>query len=861
MQERDFETAARRLAAIVEWSDDAIVSKDLNGIIRSWNRAAERMFGWTAAEAVGRSIRMIIPADRQAEEDMVLARMSRGESIDHFRTIRQRKDGTLFPISLTVSPVRNEAGEVIGISKIARDLTEQYQAEQELTRARTAQEDLQRRLMTLVAGSATLLISPRLEDVMPAALNLAIQLLDCDGCAIWRLTRGVWEIGACQGVSERFARRVISGTGSGAVAAVPFTDPLLAEDVQRSEMLAPYRPAYQEEGIASMMSVPLRIASELSGTLVLYYRTRHTFTEVEVETGRALGNLASAAITTAELYDAQRRSRSQSEFLAEAAAALGSSLDYNETLKRVAALAVPHFADWCAVDLEDDQGAIRRLAVAHVDPRRVELARSFQERFPEPPDEQSGVRGVIRSGTPVLVSEVTDDMLAANARGPEHLEAIRTIGIRSYMCVPLVVRDQPIGALSFVAAESGRRYTAADLRFAQDVAARAALAVENARAYAEVQRVNRLKDDFLATLSHELRTPLNAILGYARMLKSGMVPADRLPRAIEIVYKNASALTKIVEDVLDVSRIVSGKIRLKLQRIDLPPLVATSVETVQPAAEAKGVRLHSFVDPGTLQVAADPDRLQQVLWNLLSNAVKFTPAGGTVTVRLERINDHVEISVTDTGIGIAPAFLPHLFERFRQADSRFAREFGGLGLGLAIARHLVEMHGGTIAAASPGVGQGATFRVTLPVMAAHAMAISDPAERPSRGPATLDGLHILVVDDEDDALTMVRELLEQAGARVTTAMSGEEALDALERERPDLVLSDIGMPSMDGFELVRRLRGLPAISHVPVAALTAYARAEDRTRALRGGFQAHLAKPIDPDQLLTTICTLVGRGA
>jgi signal transduction histidine kinase len=472
-----------------------------------------------------------------------------------------------------------------------------------------------------------------------------------------------------------------------------------------------------------------------------------------------------------------------------------------------------------------------------------------------------GIHEVLRTGAPILVTEVTDEMLESRARSPEHFAGLKELGVRSYMSVPLRAHNRTLGVLSFVAGESGRRYDALDLQFAQDLAARVAMAVENARAYAQTLRANRLKDEFLATLSHELRTPLNAILGYARMLKSGMVNPARLPRAVEIIHKNSVALTKIVEDVLDVSRIVSGKMRLKTQTLDLAPVVAASVETVQPAAEAKGIALHAVVEPGPAQVIGDPDRLQQVMWNILSNAVKFTSNGGTVSVRLEPGDAHVDLVVADTGVGIAPAFLPHIFERFRQGDSRFAREFGGLGLGLAIARHIVEMHGGTIQASSEGPGRGSTFRVRLPATQAVKVAM-EPHSVQHHRPAghRLDGVRVLVVDDDADALSMVRELLETEGASVTTALSAGEALALIEQAHPDLLLSDIGMPAMDGFELIRRVRELPpSIRHVPAAALTAYAQPEDRTRALRSGFQAHLAKPIDPGELLTAVEMLARR--
>jgi PAS domain S-box-containing protein len=862
MSDRDFETSSRRLAAIVESSDDAIISKDLDGTIRSWNRGAEQLFGYTLAETIGCSIRLIIPADRQSEEDHVLASIRAGNKVDHFETIRRRKDGSLVPISLTVSPIRNAEGVIVGASKVARDLTDKRRAERLLADAREAQVDLQRRLMMLVAASGSLLISPRLEDVLPATLNLATQLLTPDACAVWRFQPldQTWRIESSQGVSDRFAAEILAAYQDAPVAAVPLTELLIVENVSDAAALGDRRQGYVDEGIVAMMAVPLRIGADLSGALVLYYRAPHHFSDVEVETTRALGNLASAALTTAELYDTQRRSREQSDFLAEVASILASSLDYENTLTRVAELAVPQVADWCTVDLLSESGETVRLAVAHVDPAKVEQARRFHERFPEDPIWKHGIRDVIRTGAPLLVPELTSEMLEAGADSAEYLAAVRELGITSYICVPLTARGRILGALTFVATAPDRKYTVTDLRVAESVAWRAALAVDNARAYEEVRRANQLKDDFLATFSHELRTPLNAILGYARMLKSGMVADDRLSRAFDILYRNATSLTQLVEDVLNVARIVAGKIQLKMERVELPPLVSAAVETVQPAAEAKGVRLMTVVDPRPATVMGDPDRLQQVLWNVLSNAVKFTPGGGRVEVALERTDGHAEIVVSDTGIGIAPAFLPHIFERFRQGDSRFAREFGGLGLGLAIARHLIEMHGGTISATSEGAGKGATFRVLLPVIATVAVASPrrDETER-AGSPRRLDSVHVLVVDDEDDALIMVRELLESAGARVTTATSADDALELLAADTPDLLLSDIGMPNMDGFEFIRRVRQLRSSSRdVPAAALTAYVRSEDRERAFASGFQAHLTKPIDPDELLSAVHSLAG---
>jgi len=385
----------------------------------------------------------------------------------------------------------------------------------------------------------------------------------------------------------------------------------------------------------------------------------------------------------------------------------------------------------------------------------------------------------------------------------------------------------------------------------------------------EAARANRLKDEFLGTVSHELRTPLNAILGYARMLHDGTITRDRETRAADIIERNATALTQIVEDVLDVSRIISGRTRLNVQHVELTAVVNEAIETVRPTTDAKGVRLLTAVEPRHPIVSGDPDRLQQMVWNLLSNAVKFTPSGGWVHVWLERTNAQVEIIVRDTGRGIRPDFLPHVFERFRQADGRVSREYNGLGLGLAISRHLVELHGGTIHAASDGEGKGATFRVTLPLV----MPATEPQREPARGSqrteprcgdttlARLDGIHVLAVDDEEDSLTLLREILETAGAQVTTVASGQEALDAVEKIAPSVLIADIGMPGTDGFELIRRIRQWPeqSICEMPAAALTAYARSEDRQRVLRSGFQMHLANPIDPKELVAAVAALARR--
>jgi signal transduction histidine kinase/ActR/RegA family two-component response regulator len=469
--------------------------------------------------------------------------------------------------------------------------------------------------------------------------------------------------------------------------------------------------------------------------------------------------------------------------------------------------------------------------------------------------------GVVRS------ADITQDTRYGK-NPPYHGMPPGHLPVRSYLAVPVKGRTgEVIGGLFFGHPEVNR-FTEHHERLAVGVASWAAVALENARMFGMVQEASRLKDEFLASLSHELRTPLNAVLGYARMLRAGIVNPEKQARAVETIERNATSLTQIVEDVLDISRIISGKIRLNVQPVDFPKVVTNAVEVVTPAADAKGVRIETVLDPHAGPVSGDPERLQQVLWNLLSNAVKFTRRGGKVQVRLGRVNSHVEVSVSDTGIGIAPEFLPHVFERFRQADAGIARERGGLGLGLSIARQLAEMHGGTVEAASGGLGQGSTFTLKVPVMIVHP--IVDEAERVHpRGPGSsqpipfgdLRGVHVMAVDDDPDAVTLVAELLEAAGARVSTAASAEEALRIMDDEPPQVLVTDLGMPRVDGFQLIERVRGHhnPLVRRLPAAALTAYARSDDRVKALRAGFQIHLAKPIDPAELVTAIAALAQR--
>jgi PAS domain S-box-containing protein len=429
-------------------------------------------------------------------------------------------------------------------------------------------------------------------------------------------------------------------------------------------------------------------------------------------------------------------------------------------------------------------------------------------------------------------------------------------------------------------AEQERERLLRSEREARAAAEEARAAAETARATAEaaraeVERAGRLKDDFLATVSHELRTPLNAVLGWAQLLRRGVIPPHEVPDTVGVIERNAKLQAQLVEDLLDLSRIISGKLRLDVQDVDLPAVVRAAVTTVRPAVEAKGIRVAERLAADAGPVRGDPARLQQVLWNLLSNAAKFTPAGGSIDVTLEATPDAsgVAVMVRDSGQGIDPAFVPHVFDRFRQQDGSSARKHGGLGVGLSIVRHLVELHGGTVAAASGGTGLGATFVVTLPVAGAARRLPADSdvnggrtdqagrtrPTRPDLCPPDLAGIRVLVLEDEDDTRAFMRRILEDCDAEVFDAPAAAEAFELLRRHRPDMILCDIGMPGEDGYQFIRRVRRLPTDEGgaTPAVAVTAYARPEDRERALHAGFQLHLAKPVDATELVEVVATIV----
>ena len=707
---------ARRLAAIVESSDDAIIGKTLAGLVTSWNSAATRMFGYTEAEAVGRPIAFIVPPSRLDEEADILRRLVRGEAVEAFETVRRHKDGHSIDVALSISPIRDGAGTVTGASTIARDIGPQKRAEAERSALLSA---------------------------------------------------------------ERRAREA-------------------AEAAER-----------------------------------------------------------------------------EASFLADATAILGSSLDYDTTLARVARLAIPVLTDLCAIDLLEPDGRTRRVAAAHVDLAKEALVAAVRTVHGFNSDAPHGVPAVIRTRRPALVTSATEADLVAAARDSEQLTMFHKLGLKSWIIVPLIAREQILGAMTFVITESSRRYTARDVALAEAVANRAAVAIDNARLLAaerrargEAEAANRAKDEFLAVLSHELRTPLNAVYGWARMLRAGQVPAEATERGLEAIVRNANAQVQLIDDLLDISRVITGKMRLDVRPVDLRTVIEAALDSVRPAAVAKDIRVQTVLDPRAGPITGDPDRLQQVVWNLLMNAVKFTPKGGRVQVHLQRVNSHVEIVVSDTGLGMSADVLPFIFDRFRQGDSSSTRVHTGLGLGLALVKHFVELHGGDVTAQSPGEGKGATFIVTLPLTIAEISAGPAPREHPTATSlelptlvTRLDGVRVLVVDDDRDALDLASAILSQAGAVVRTCSSASEALQTFPEWRPDVLVSDVEMPGEDGYALIRKIRVLERerTGKTPAVALTAYGRVQDRMLALTAGFNMHVPKPVDPGELTTIIASLAAR--
>ena len=622
---------------------------------------------------------------------------------------------------------------------------------------------------------------------------------------------------------------------------------------------SPYAlPAVVRLGVRHAMAQPLVSRDRLLGVLVVARRADAPFGPEDVAGFESLAVQAAVSLDNAILFVEAGRQRREAEVLAELARTLNTAQDVSTVLQRV----VDGAKELCRCDLtsvalrETESGAV-------VMRNRAGEYRGGQGRLVIEPGRGAGGL-VLESGRPFRSDNMTADPRITH----HHAHRVRAEGVVATLVVPIMV-DGRVEGLLYVHRRAPKPFNDRTETVLLQLAEYAAIAIHNMRLLAhehqmraEAESASRTKDEFLATLSHELRSPLQPLLNWAYLLRSPNLDPASAERALDAIERSTKTLGQLIEDLLDVSRIVTGKLRLQPRPVRLPAVVRAAMEAVEPAALARSVTLEMRIEPDLPAVMGDPDRLQQVLWNLLSNGIKFTPKGGRVTVTVAGRNSEVTLTVADTGAGIKREFLPHVFERFRQAESSTNRAYGGLGLGLAIVRHLVELHGGSVAVQSEGEGQGATFSVRLPVAAASRSAERAPATVTTDGPVgqSLTGLRLLIVDDEADAREVMRFMLERGGALVRTADSAAQALDAIREARPDLLISDIGMPVEDGYVLVRRLRAMEEGlgRRLPAIALTAYASEEDTRRALAAGFDAHLSKPVDPTRLIDIAAGLAG---
>ena len=539
----------------------------------------------------------------------------------------------------------------------------------------------------------------------------------------------------------------------------------------------------------------------------------------------------------------RKRMEDSLRFLAEASKSISTLVDYRSTLQKVAHLAVPSFADWCAVDMLDQGGTLQRLAVAHGDSDQVHLAEEIFRRYPPRPDSQFGVMRVLRTGEPEYVPQIDQEQLAKAAQDEEHLRLIQQLNLQSYLCVPLADKDRVLGVISFVFSDSGRRYEAEDLALAEDLARRAVIAIENARLYHELKEADRRKDEFLAMLAHELRNPLAPIRSGLDIL--AMDETGGHLETIKLMQDQVEHVVRLVDDLLDMSRIMRGRIELKKEPVELSLLVRRSVATVQPLVEGLRQELVVSLPEEPLWLNADPVRIVQVFENLLSNASKYTETGGRIELTAERRNGKVLVKVRDTGIGIEPDLLPHVFDLFMQSARTLDRAQGGLGIGLTLVKNLVEFHGGSVSADSEGSGRGSTFLVQLPLTQK-----TSPPEKPAEPLTASVPRRVLVVDDNVGAARMLSNLVLKIGDHtVELAHDGPSALEKIKQWRPDVVLLDIGLPGRDGYEVAREVRSDPACDHMLLVALTGYGQSEDRRKSKEAGIDEHLVKPPSIDQV------------
>jgi PAS domain S-box-containing protein len=1003
------QTAEEQLKTIVGNMAEAVLVLDLTGCCTYLNSKAERLFGADPTTLMRQTVWDLFRTDATSQLYQQCHRAVIEQVSIEFEEFYPAID-RWFAVRLFPSPN--------GLSAYFQDVTECKETE---TALRKEQEFLNVLLDTVQAGIVACDAEGRLKLFNKAARSF-------HGMTEHPLPPEQW--------ATHYNLYLPDGKTPMTTEEIPLYQALQGQQVQDVEMMI-----VPQQGRAHLLSTNGQVICDHDGKKQGAVVVMHDITarhQAEVDRAQFSRQQVQAHTDRLEAEADLRRSA----FLDEVSTALAASLDYEQTLQNVAQLAVPYFADWCCVDLVDDEGVIHRVAVAHSDPEKVQFGWEVAHRFPRHLEDGYGVSQVVKTGQSEIAIEITDEQLAASVSNPDYLRILREVGLKSCILAPLQARGRVLGSISFVFTESSRRYCRDDLRLAEDLARRAAIAIDNARLYhtvqqakqaaekavdrttrlqtvtaalaesltaeqvaevivtqsmaaldataalvvlvsqdrteleivksigyqaelveswqrfsidadvplakairtgepvwvealldriarhphlaeiygryefdswialpliiqgrsvggmllsfrefkhlsqddrefilalsrqcaqaisraqlyeaerlarAEAEQANRVKDEFLAVLSHELRSPLNPILGWTKLLQTGKVQPDKTNQALETIERNAKLQAQLIEDLLDISRMLQGKLSLHIAPVNLETVIQGAIETVQFAASAKSIQIQTVLSPIEKTVLGDTNRLQQVIWNLLSNAIKFTPHHGHVIVQLEELDHQIQIRVIDTGRGINPDFLPHVFDYFRQADGSTTRNFGGLGLGLAIARQLVELHGGMIWAESAGEGLGAAFTVRLP-LTNPPVGPSTEVQLPTQA-ENLAGLHILVVDDDADMRDLAEFILVQHGAQVRVTKSAAEAMAALSQCVPDVLLCDIGMPDMDGYQLIHQIRewSLEQGGAVPAIALTAYAGEYDKQQALNAGFQQHMAKPVEPEALVRAISAL-----
>jgi PAS domain S-box-containing protein len=555
--------------------------------------------------------------------------------------------------------------------------------------------------------------------------------------------------------------------------------------------------------------------------------------------------------TSTDIHE-QKRSEESARYLAEASAALATIVDYESTLQKVANLAVPYFADWSAVDVVDG-GSLRRLAVSHQDPEMIHLAHELFRYYPPDLQAEGGISTVIRTARPEIVHDITDEMLVQAAKDPRHLRLIRSLGLKSYICVPLIVSGATLGTLTFATAESRRRYTEADLHLATDLANRAAVAIENNQLYRALKEADRRKDEFLATLAHELRNPLAPVRNAVELLKQVGADTPVAREARSMMERQIAHMARLIDDLMDVSRITRAKLVLRREKVNMAAITGQVAEVCRKtyADRHHDIRVNAPAEP--LYVHGDAVRLDQVIGNLLNNACKYTDPGGVIEVRAAQEGEEMVVIVRDNGIGIAREMLPKVFDMFTQAHHSNERAGGGLGIGLSLVKGLVELHGGSVTAHSDGEGRGSEFVVRLPAWVETLQSDETPAPSKTQSPRAGHGHRILVVDDNKDAARSLAMVLKLQGHDIRTAGDGEEAVQQAVEFDPEVVLLDIGLPKLDGYDVCRAIRKQRLGNQPLVIALTGWGQEDDRRRSRDAGFDSHVVKPVDCQELMRMI--------